>query len=537
MSENEIASKISEHYHRYPYPNIPLVASIPREQLWQINFGWLARRCGIPEPASHPKIWITGAGTFQPYSLSQANPKAQIFASDISESSLKIAKRRCFLHRKTNLDFKILDLNRPETFPQEKFDWIECYGVLMSLQNPLSTLKEFSKRLSDNGMIRLMVYPHYGRQRIFQIQEIAKNLSLTLETPGAPRLLKKLIQALPDAHPLKYAFFHYEDTVNEEGIADAFLHPNDRAFTGIEISSLIEDAGLEISYCMHRPWGQPKEMGEKLLLAHHDPALWLHYLDLWQSLRSNFILCLRKKNADYETHSRQPHELLNFSEEKVGMKHRLHLARISMTGTRLQTRTLGDILNLTSEEVREVLSHSPKKLSGEKLSVFPGQDSAAPLRPLFQGTSKLIQPNPHFYPHLGALPLNPLYSYLFDAYLFGEQWKRSLASPLAPLANQVLLWKKELAPLEDAALRFGLTPLGTYLEKQAEVDSLLKVAQPLETQDWEWVRLEDEEKKFKEVKTWLKDKGLPTPKTELNYRKLWILLFSHPHLKLSFLPS
>ncbi len=525
MDKNEIDSKITEHYQTFPYPNIPLFASVPKEQLWQINFEWLAKKNGIATPSRTPSIWIAGCGTFQPYTLSQANPLAGILATDISDSSLKIAKQRCFLHQKRNVDFAKLDLNQIESYPDETFDWIECYGVLMSVNDPLTTLKEFTKKLKPNGFIRIMVYPHYGRQRIFQIQEIARLLNLTLSNPKSPQRLKKLMDALPESHPLKYAFFSYEDTRNNEGIADAFLHPNDRAFTGTEICELIDASGLEISSTLHRPWGQPKEMAAKLDLLAHSPSEWLHYLDLWQSLKSNFIFCLRKKGSAYINQKSDRHALLDFNQKGAGFKHRMRLARMAITGSRLQTRTEANQLDLSASEIRCILSHSPEKLEEEKRMLIPGFSQTEPLTNLMGNQGRSHLPSPHFRPYPSKYGVNPIYDYLFDAYTL---------SGFPPLEEQISRWTKHGAPLEDAHISFGLTPLGTYVSKRHEVEMLLNHRRKMESCNWDEVELENEDSKFRELNNLLGKLGFSTTLDAVNSRKLWVLLLSYPDLTLSF---
>lgn len=528
MDKTRIDSKITEHYQTYPYPNIPLIASIPKEQLWQINFDWLARKNGIASPSRAPSIWIAGCGTFQPYTLSQANPSAGILATDISDSSLKIAKQRCFLHQKRNVDFAKLDLNNIDAYPDESFDWIECYGVLMSVRDPLKTLKEFSKKIKPNGFIRIMVYPHYGRQRIFQIQEVARLLGLTLSNPKAPLQLKKLMEALPNAHPLKYAFFSYDDTKNKEGIADAFLHPNDRAFTGYEVCKLIEDAGLEISSTLHRPWGQPGDMAEKLGLLEHSPATWIHYLDLWQSMKSNFIFCLRKKGSEYSVMPSDRHALFDLTQKGAGLKHRIRLARMALTGSRLQTRTEEKFLELSGREVRSILSHSPHELEKEKRMLIPGFSEPRPLKNLLRNTSAM-HPSQHFTPRESDNAINPIYDYLFDAYREDER--------LPSLKEQISRLSKHCSPLEDDIISFGLTPLGTYTSQQKKVESILSDYKNQKSCKWEDIKLQNEDSKFKELKQLLEKLAIPPPNDNISYRKLWVLLLSYPELTLPFKPS
>ncbi|NBT59165.1 class I SAM-dependent methyltransferase, partial [bacterium] len=290
MPENRVP-RVKDQYERWPYPKVPLVAKLHRDSLWQINLEWMARRLER-EVSSEPRIWIAGCGTFQPYLFARANPEASITATDLSEASLKIAQKRCRLQGIRNVAFRSLDLSNPETYPEGPFDLIECYGVLMSLPEPEQVLKEFSKRLKPNGILRLMVYTHYGRQRVFQIQKLAKLLGLGPIHSSHPKVLKNLMASLPETHPLKSTFFDYPDSKNNPGIVDGFLHASDRGFTGEAISKILDEAGFEWGFSYHRPWGDPKGMADKLDLKGFDPAFWLHYLDLWQSLKSNFILCV-----------------------------------------------------------------------------------------------------------------------------------------------------------------------------------------------------------------------------------------------------
>src|SRR5688572_18469527 len=107
----------------------------------------MLRRAGFSPSASKLKIWLTGCGTFQQYAFSHANPAAEILATDVSEASLKAAKKRCFFHAKRKVSFQTLNLEVEKEYPNETFDFIECYGVLMNLTRPEETLRRLAKRL------------------------------------------------------------------------------------------------------------------------------------------------------------------------------------------------------------------------------------------------------------------------------------------------------------------------------------------------------------------------------------------------------
>ena len=251
---------------------------------------WMQKQAQVVADLKRPKIWITGCGTFQPYVIALANPDAEILATDLSAHSLRLAKRRCRFYGIKNVTFRQLDLTRPDLFPQEQFDWIESYGVLMCLPDPQATLRHLADCLSPQGLMRTMVYPHYSRRRVFQIQRLAQLLGLTHEHPAHPHLLKQLIDSLSPRHPLHYAFHTYYDSQNPVGVVDAFLHASDRGFTGLEWAAITSDAGLVPGFFLHRPWGQPHDMMAHLSFSETPLNLALHYLDVWQELRSNYII-------------------------------------------------------------------------------------------------------------------------------------------------------------------------------------------------------------------------------------------------------
>ncbi|MFM8270196.1 MAG: class I SAM-dependent methyltransferase, partial [Pseudomonadota bacterium] len=498
---------------------VPLLAKLHRDSLWQINWEWIAKRLGR-EASSNPRIWIAGCGTFQPYTFSRANPRASILATDLSEASLEIAKKRCRVHRIKNVEFAPIDLTNPATYPQEKFDLIECYGVLMSLFDPGKTLKEFAKRLKPNGLLRIMVYTHYGRQRIFQIQKLAKLLGLSLTDKQSPKALQNLMAALPENHPLKSTFFDYPDSKNLPGIVDGFLHASDRGFTGETISKLLDGAGFEFGFCYHRPWGDPDSMEKKLGFKEKDPAFWLHYLDLWQSLKSNFILCVVPKasSQNQRLETRRKHPLFDLS-LPLETGHKLRLLRLSLSGAKLQSRTHEESIKLSGKEVRSLIRGQG---SSEKVRLVLGEEVVKP-RPFFQGEANFPAPTDPWTVELGKGP-NPIYRHLFDAYKFSNDIEKEWES-----------WKPHSRPLENEENPWGLTPAATFENRKEEIQTWLKTRKNQKTVPISEGELVDEEAKLESLRRFLEGrKGIKMPSDRVSQRVLWVLLMSHEDLFLEF---
>lgn len=519
MLENRVPL-VKQQYEYWPYPKVPLVAKLHRDSLWQINLGWMARRMGR-EVSGKPRIWIAGCGTFQPYTFAQANPGASILATDLSEASLKIAKNRCRLHGVKNVNFRPIDLSNPETYPNEQFDLIECYGVLMSLPNPGKVLEEFHKRLKPNGILRLMVYTHYGRKRVFQIQKIARLLGLNPTDKAHPKVLRNLIAKLPENHPLKSAFFDYPDSKNFPGIVDGFLHASDRGFTGEGLSKILDEAGFELGFCYHRPWGNPDFMAEKLGIKGQDPAFWLHYLDLWQSLKSNFILCAvpKGKRESALKNPEKKHPLFDFKKE-VGVRHKLRLLKLGVLGAKLQSRTHEEPVDLTAAEVRALISG--KGEISPKVSEVLG-DELVRSKPFFGNGLRFPSPSDPWMVEIGNGP-NPLYRHLFDAYAFSEnpekEWER---------------WKPYSRPLESEQIPWGLTPAATFENQKPAISDWLRNQKAHKVVPISEAKLVREEEKLGALKEFLsRQKGVEIPADKSSLRMLWVLLMSHQELFLEF---
>jgi len=519
----ESPAEIQKQYENWPYPDAPLWAQVKRENLWQINVRWIAKTLGR-EIDPKPRIWVAGCGTFQPYTFSLANPEGSILATDFSSTSLKKAKQRCFWHRQKNVNFAQVDLNDEQTFPDEKFDFIECYGVLMSLSDPLKTLRAFHKRLKPSGILRLMVYTHYGRQRIFQIQKISRILGLGHRKKSDPKALKKFIDHLSGSHPLKFTFQDYSDAKNEAGIVDGFLHARDRGFTGEEISELLDHAGFNFGTCFHRPWGNPENMAESLGILDKDPAFWLHYLDLWQSLKSNFIICAVpkeiRKSAPLLKNQWNKHPLFDLS-GPTNLRHKVGLLKKVIVGATLQSRTHSENLKLRGREFRSLLKG--ESLSQKSHQIL-GQEIKKP-QPFFKQGRNFKSPGDPWMVLIGKSP-NPLYRHLFDAYEFeGSGLDRTLK-----------LWAPLERPLEDEVIPWGLTPGETFRQKRAEIlDWISKPKQVENLRPISEVKLKDETQKWESLRFYLQGfKNIQIPEDPLSRRILWILVMSCDQLFLEF---
>jgi hypothetical protein len=87
------------------------------------------------------------------------------------------------------------------------------------------------------------VYAPYGRTGIYMLQEFCRRIGIHA-TDGEIRDLMGALSGLPPGHPLESLLSQAPDFQHEAAVADALLHPQDRAYSVPQLFDLIEKGGL-----------------------------------------------------------------------------------------------------------------------------------------------------------------------------------------------------------------------------------------------------------------------------------------------------
>lgn len=528
MATGTKSAVMQAQYGAWPYPHVPLLASLPSSHPFELHTAWLWDRCGSGAAPQRPRIWIAGCGTFQPYAFAVANPTAEVVATDLAEPSLRIAARRCAVHGRRNVTFRTVDLADEATWPNGTFDVIECYGVLMNLTDPARALRAMRDRLEPRGVLRLMVYPEWSRRRVFQLQRIARLLGLCAQERHHPAVFRSFARALPRSHPLRHAFVTYADSRNDAGVVDGFLHAGDRGFTGFQLGELLAQAGLTPGYWFHRPWGQPDLMAERLGFGDRTQSFVLDHLDLWQELRGNFVVCVRRDDAPPRlVQPETPHPA--FAAGHHPLRHGLHLHRLAWFGTRLPARTCEEPVVLQPRDARALRAgRTPRHLRSSGLVL--GGDDLAPRLPAHRSwpeEAACLQRSRRVA--VGRRAPNPLYAHLFAAF---ERAARHPELGLPDLETQMGRWLPWADPLEQRPVRFGLTPYGTMQRFRTNVLEHLERGDLPLADGWTNVRLRADGEQLQHVRALLRGHdGLPQRTlADEHLRELAVLLFAHDSL-------
>jgi SAM-dependent methyltransferase len=236
--------EVRDFYERLPYP-APLTSLDEHRELYKnpdrrramFHLMWPAER-----PCGNQEILIAGCGTSQAASYALREPDAQITAIDISDTSLRHTRD---LQRKYNLENLALHQLPIESVREmgRTFDLVVCTGVLHHLPDPDQGLCALRDVLRPSGAMRLMVYARYGRAGIYMMQEYCRLLGISASAEDL-RDLGATIDALPADHPLPGVLRRTTDFRRREAIADALLHPQDRAYSVPELYAWLDRCGM-----------------------------------------------------------------------------------------------------------------------------------------------------------------------------------------------------------------------------------------------------------------------------------------------------
>jgi SAM-dependent methyltransferase len=197
------------------------------------------------KPRANREILVAGCGTSQAAIHALREPDARVTAIDISETSLRCTRDLQQKYGLRNLDLLRLAIGQVGELGK-MFDQIVCTGVLHHLPDPDLGLRALRNVLAPHGAMHLMVYAPYGRTGIYMMQEYCRLLGVCA-TEQELRDLGTTIGVLSSDHPIAGVVRRAKDFRNPDALADALLHPQDRAYTVPQLYAWLERCGLSFA--------------------------------------------------------------------------------------------------------------------------------------------------------------------------------------------------------------------------------------------------------------------------------------------------
>ncbi len=178
---------------------------------------------------------------------------AHIVHLDMSQASIAIAQARAKIRGLTNISWVHDSLLNLPTLGLQKFDYINCSGVLHHLADPDAGFRALLSVLLENGAIGLMVYATTGRTGVYQMQALMRLVNEPLPGGTAPddaRKIANTLDLLPSLPPfngfkLSEALHHDHKIMGDAGVYDLLLHSQDRSYSVGELFDWLGDGKPE----------------------------------------------------------------------------------------------------------------------------------------------------------------------------------------------------------------------------------------------------------------------------------------------------
>ena len=248
---------MGDFYERHPYP--PPVDDLDAyRRAWDDPRRCADSHCFWPdEPCRDDRsILVAGCGTTQAAHYAVRWPRARVVGIDVSASSIAFTQELKRKHSLDNLEVRQLAVEQAHALG-ETFEYIVCTGVLHHLPDPDAGLCALHDILAPQGAMHLMVYAPYGRAGVYMLQEYCRRLRIGW-THAEIRDLAASLKALPPDHPIVPLLRSSPDFATTAGLADALLHPNDRAYSVPQLMEFLERGGLRfvrwIRQAPYLPW-------------------------------------------------------------------------------------------------------------------------------------------------------------------------------------------------------------------------------------------------------------------------------------------
>lgn len=247
---------------RQQYENLPFPSRDPEGERYVLRvslpdiLGKINQYCFCGErDFSKPfQVLVAGCGTgdsaiWLGYQLK--NTPAEVIAIDISQASLEVAQARAKVRGLTNIRWVHGSLLEVGSLGLGKFDYITSLGVLHHLPDPAAGLAALESVLADKGAMAIMLYGAVGREQIYAMQRILRQLTAGIGDPGQKlAFAKQVIANLPVTNGFRMRegmeAIRSQYLQDDTNFWDTLLHEQDRAYTASQVREYLASAGLHL---------------------------------------------------------------------------------------------------------------------------------------------------------------------------------------------------------------------------------------------------------------------------------------------------
>jgi SAM-dependent methyltransferase len=236
-----VSASVRAQYEANPYPRwVRMQTSFAAAPLARI-VRELFPHAGVGAISERPRILVAGCGTGQnAIATAQRFSGASVLAVDLSLASLAYAKRKTLELGLRNIEYRRADILALGALG-ERFDLIECSGVLHHLEDPFEGWRVLAGLRKPGGLMRVGLYSETGRRAIVRARELIAARGFKPDADGI-RACRAVIRDDPSLAQIA----RNEDFYSMSGCRDLLFHVHERRFTLPQIESML--AGLGLSF-------------------------------------------------------------------------------------------------------------------------------------------------------------------------------------------------------------------------------------------------------------------------------------------------
>lgn len=238
-----MSSSVQSQYESNPYPRwLRIQANFAPGTLAQILRELFPRADleGVPDAAA--RILVAGCGTgYNSIGTARRFAASTLLAVDLSLPSLAYAKRKTLELGIGNIEYRQGDILALGSIA-ERFDLVECSGVLHHLEDPLAGWRILCSVLRPRGLMRIGLYSEAARAHVPRARELIAAQGFQPTAEGIRRCRAAILERQDD--PLLAKFAHSEDFFSLSGCRDLLFNVQEHRFTLPRIAAAIEGLGL-----------------------------------------------------------------------------------------------------------------------------------------------------------------------------------------------------------------------------------------------------------------------------------------------------
>ena len=243
--QDAVSQRVQAQYEEHPYPRLINIQSVnDRNERLVDEIAQHALNFKDPGWPEQPKVLVPGCGTgYHPLTLARRHPEADVLAVDLSRTSLAYAIRKQEELKITNVRFCQADLLCLGEL-SDRFEYIDCTGVLHHLESPMEGWKILSGLLKPGGVMHIGLYSELARKTIVAAREKIAAMRIP-STPSGIRNFRQAIMSDPELSELRSLATTTADFFSMGGVRDLIFNVQEHRFDLPMIKQYLDTLGLE----------------------------------------------------------------------------------------------------------------------------------------------------------------------------------------------------------------------------------------------------------------------------------------------------